>query len=241
MLASSSISTDPVTSEIRELTKKLEVRSNSRGKRINQIDQRFWFSFQKKEYIIGKKTENIDNNQPKSAGEKVKRLTENVKLLEQKLAAQHLIDFADLLQQNPSVDKSNPEAVLNFAKTLKQYRNVSILDREKMQAMIKDMEKKVDVLKVKEQQMNDLVRQKNALLMKLKEEGEEIVEDLDDLAHTDFGPSAISANMALTNTLRGTIDCLKIQVRNGRIYLCSYLCNLIAILQKKMCIYSDLS
>lgn len=148
--------------------------------------------------------------------------------MEQELAAQHLIDYVDLFQQIPTVDKSDPGAVLNFVKTWKQYRNVSVLNPEKIQDMINDLENKLDLVKKEEQEYTDLMLQKNASLMnmdELKDEGRKIVEDLACFAAQDFGPSAVSAGMAFASTLRETIDCLKVQVRIG-VYFMLYLCDL---------------
>lgn len=187
----------------------------------NKIQQtnRFCFLFQDKEYIIGKKRENIDNKQFESVGKHVKQLEENVIRLEKQLAAKYRTDFAELFQQIPTIDQNDSKAVLNWVETWKQYRNIAALN----QTMIGDLETKLDVVKKKEHEYNDRAAQKNALLEDLKREGEWIVADLDSLALKFFGPSALSANMALASSLRETIDCIKIQVRNRlKLYVILY-------------------
>lgn len=173
---------------------------------------------QKKEFIIGKRHENTDTNQFEETacvGDNVNQLQENVKRLKQELAAKYLTDFADLFQRIPVTDKSDPDAVLNWVETWKEYRNISKLDRKTFQTMIGDLETQLDMVKNKEQKYNDLTQRKHALLEEMKREGEKIVDNVESVVLNLFGPSALSANMALANTLRETIDCIKVQVRSS--------------------------
>lgn len=186
---------------------------------INNINQlfTFYYSFQNKQYIVGTASEGIDQNQFKDAEENVRKLRENVERLERKVADQYLVDFADLFQQNPTIDKTNPKAMLNLVKTWKQYQNVSISNPDQIENMIADLENQLDLVKKYVQEYDDVMRQKSASLMDLDElqkEGADIVKNLLILAEKDFGATAVLANEALAKALRETIACLKVQVRN---------------------------
>lgn len=177
----------------------------------------FCFLLQKKAYITGTSVASNTNEQFVAAQENLKQHEENLKRLEQKLAAKYLDAFPDLFQQNNTVNKSDPKAVLNFVETWKQFRNFSISDAGMILAMIKDMRNEINTAKKMEQQYNDLLRQRMALdLEDLKNEGEEIVENVDRFVTRP----AVVTNEALASALRETIDCRKVQVRNG-LHLCS--------------------
>lgn len=170
-------------------------------------------SFQEKEYIIGKKLEDINNDQTKNA--EILTHEESLERLEHKQTAQYLTDYVDLFQQIPTVDTSDSKSVINLVKKWNQYHNVVKSDPEILQTIINDMEEQLVVLKGKEQQLNELEQQKRALgiyFHSLKNEGEEIVDNVEKFASKQFGPSTVSANTALSNSYRLTIDTMKAQV-----------------------------
>lgn len=173
---------------------------------------RVCFSFQKKEYIVGKKGENADNDQLERDDYNVVQFREDVDRLERELAAQYLSEFADLFQQIPTIDTNDPKAVVDWIETWKEFRNISQLDSKTFQTMIADLEAKLAAVEKREQHYNGLEQRKHALLSELKQEGQEIVKDVDSVALKVFGQSALSANTALADSLRETIDCIKVQV-----------------------------
>lgn len=182
----------------------------------NQSDQnRFCFSFQKKEYIVGKKPANNDETiQLNREDKKVKQLGDNVKRLEEELAAQYRIDFGGLFQQMPEIKTSDAKTVLDWVDTWTQYRYIARVKQSDFDAMIKQLEANLDLAKKQAKRYNDLTAQINAL-ENLKQEGAKIVSDVDSVAVKLFGPSALSANKALSDTLHQTIDCIIDQVRKG--------------------------
>lgn len=143
----------------------------------------------------------------------MKQLSENVKRLEEKLAAQYRIDFGGLFQRIPTIDTSDTKVVLDWVETWTEYRHIARLKPNEFQAMVKDLETHLGETKKKLQRYNELTAQINDL-KELQREGEEIVDDVDSVAVKHFGPSALSASTALTNTLREQIDCITVQVRN---------------------------
>lgn len=131
------------------------------------------------------------------------------------MAAQYLIDHDDLFLQMPNVDKNNSETVINVVKTWKQCRNLSVKNRKQIEAMIKDLESQLAAFKEKERQFNRLEQHMNGLmenLEALKMEGGKIRNDIKNVVAQEVGPSTIVSQMAMAESLRLTIDCLKIQV-----------------------------
>lgn len=173
-------------------------------------------SFQNKEYIIGKN--NIDEgeeNNSQTDNAELHALKENVEQLERTLAAQYLVDYADLFQLIPTVGTNDVKLILTVIDTWKKYRNVVSSNPELIQAMVKDLESKLQRANEMAHQFEESGQQNHAELMDLtalKDTGANIAEDVENLATKKFGPQVISSTMALANCLRVTIDCLKIQV-----------------------------